>query len=421
MTEWLDSPSGRAATRELSDYVDAHREALVGLLGALIAERSPNPPGDCSGVARVLTAWLGARRIALETIARVPSKPNMVSTAEGSRHGPHLVLNGHMDTIGPGDEAAWTVPLYEMTRRDGRLFGLGSGNMKGALAALTFAFAWLHERMPAMNGRITYTAVADETVFGPDGAGFLLDRRPELCGDAVICGEGPGDMSLGIAEKGVCWVAVEASCPPGQGMLTTRGSSAIARLADALAEIDRWNDEQVRPPVEIVDVQAAAGAHRLRLSANPGTITGGHFVSQVASKAVAEVDFRLPPGATLRDLAARLDALVDQHAGLTWRTIKGWDPNWTPATSTIARCISGAATKLRGIAPPPVVRLPASDASRWRALGVPAVCYGPQPELASGVDDYVNEQDLIDCAKVYALSAMAYLGRPGASRPSSPA
>lgn len=409
MTDWLDSPDGRNAAREIGTHVDARREELVGLLGLLIAERSPNPPGDCAGVARVLTGWLGTRGIPCETIARDAAKPNLISTIASTDAGPHLILNGHMDTIDPGDESAWSVPLYEMTRRDGRLHGLGPGNMKGALAAMTFAFACLHERSPKLKGRITYTAVADETVFGPDGAGFLLDRRPDLRGDAVICGEGPGNMTLGVAEKGVLWVALEASCPPGQGMLTTRGSSAIARLANALAEIDTWNDEQVRPPVEIARVADAAGPHRQRLSVNPGTITGGHFVSQVASSVTAEVDFRLPPGLTLDDMSTRLDALIARHPGLAWRKIKGWDPNWTAETSAIARSLSTAAAHVRGAAPPPVVRLPASDASRWRALGVPAICYGPQPELASGIDDYVNEQDLIDCATIYALSALAYL------------
>lgn len=409
MTDWLASPDGQAAVREIGAHVEAHREELVGLLGAITAERSPNPPGDCAGVARVLTDWLGARSIACETVARVEHKPNLVSTIASAKAGPHLVLNGHMDTIGPGDEQAWSVPLYTMTQRNGKLYGLGPGNMKGALAALTFAFANLHERMPALNGRLTYTAVADETVFGPDGAGFLLEQQPDLLGDAVICGEGPGDMTLGVAEKGVLWVALEATCPPGQGMLTTRGSSAIARLAAVLTEIDAWNDEQVRPPSDIASVQTAAGAHRLRLSVNPGTINGGHFVSQVASTAKAEVDFRLPPGLTLRDMSERLDALVARHRGLTWRKIKGWDPNWTAETSAIARSVSAVAVLVRGTAPPPVVRLPASDASRWRALGVPAICYGPQPELASGTDDYVNEQDLTDCAKIYALSALAYL------------
>lgn len=410
MTDWLDGPDGRRVAAEIGAIVDARRGELVDLLGALVAQASPNPPGNCAGVARVLTDWLGARGISCESIARHPDKPNLVSAIGGRAAGPHLILNGHMDTIGPGDETRWSVPLYEMTSRDGRLYGLGSGNMKGALAALTFAFALLHDRKQ-LGGRITYTAVADETVFGPDGAGYLLDQRPDLLGDAVICGEGPGDMTLGIAEKGVFWVALEVVAPAGQGMLTTRGSSAIARLAAALSEIDAWNDEQIVPPSDIASVSAAAGTHRLRLSVNPGTIAGGYFVSQAASKARAEVDFRLPPGLTIPRMSARLDALVSRHPGLSWSTIKGWDPNWSPETSAIARSLSDAALRVRGAVPEPVVRLPASDASRWRARGIPAICYGPQPELASGVDDYVLEQDLVDCAKVYALSALAYLAR----------
>jgi succinyl-diaminopimelate desuccinylase len=194
-------------------------------------------------------------------------------------------------------------------------------------------------------------------------------------------------------------------------MLTTRGSSAIARLAAVLAEIDTWNDEQIVPPSDIASVAAAAGAHRLRLSVNSGTIAGGYFVSQAASRARAEVDFRMPPGLTIAQMSARLDALVSRHPGLSWSTIKGWGPNWSPETSAIARSISSAALRVRGTAPAPVVRLPASDASRWRAKGIPSICYGPQPELASGVDDYVLEQDVVDCAKVYTLSAHAYLAR----------
>ena len=71
--------------------------------------------------------------------------------------------------------------------------------------------------------------------------------------------------------------------------------------------------------------------------------------------------------------------------------------------------VAAAAAQVRGVPAKPVVRLPASDASRWRALGVPGVCYGPQPTLAAGIDDYAEEQDVIDCAKVYALAALQFL------------
>jgi succinyl-diaminopimelate desuccinylase len=55
--------------------------------------------------------------------------------------------------------------------------------------------------------------------------------------------------------------------------------------------------------------------------------------------------------------------------------------------------------------------LPGSDARRWRELGVPAVCYGPQPTLSAGVDDYANEQDVVDCAKIYARTVLALMRR----------
>ena len=107
-----------------------------------------------------------------------------------------------------------------------------------------------------------------------------------------------------------------------------------------------------------------------------------------------------PPGDT------RAAAAVE---GVRWERIKGWDPNWTVPGEAVARAVGAAAARVRGAAPAPVVRLPASDGSRWRARGLPAICYGPQRELASGVDDYAVEQDVVDCAKVYAGAAVAYL------------
>jgi succinyl-diaminopimelate desuccinylase len=72
------------------------------------------------------------------------------------------------------------------------------------------------------------------------------------------------------------------------------------------------------------------------------------------------------------------------------------------------RCLAEAATVVRGSPPPLVIRLPASDASRWRRAGVPAVCYGPQPTAVAGVDDFAREQDVVDCAAIYALAAALF-------------
>ncbi len=389
-------------------FVDANREALVALCGELVAAKSVNPPGDVRAAAGVVTGFLAAHGIEPEILAARVEKPNVVLDIAGHEAGRHLVLNGHLDTIPPGDESRWTVPLHAMGRGEGRLTGLGIGNMKGGVAALALATVFLHQRKDTWPGRVSFTAVADETVFGPDGADWLLGVRPDLQGDAFLCGEGPGFMGLGLAEKGLLWIEVEALAPGGQGMLSTRGSGAPARLAEILSALDALNDEHAIPPPEVAQLAQHAGEHGLRVTANCGRIAGGIFTSQVAPRATAELDIRIPPGLTVALMEARVDAIVRAVPNVSWRRIKAWDPNWTAADSDLVRAVGAAAADVRGPAPA-VVRLPASDASRWRARGVDAVCFGPQPTFAAGIDDFVHEQDVVDCAKIYIRAALGYL------------
>lgn len=394
---------------ELNNNIERCALEIIDLVARLVAARSDNPPGDTREPAAIISDFLTARGLVVDTVARTPEKPNLVARATGHRAGPHLVLNGHLDTVRAGNEADWSVPPFAATRKNGRVYGLGAGNMKGGLAALAFAFAWLAARPQQFSGTLSFTAVADETVFGPDGAGYLIEQRPDLLGDALICGEGPGGMDLAIAEKGLLWVELTATAPSAQGMLMRRGGSAITRLAAALVDLDALNDEQTMPPAELACLAAHAGEHGLRSSLNVGRIEGGSFVSQVATGACAEIDVRIPPGLSIADIEGRIAAVCNRH-DLAWRRIKGWEPNWTPPTSPIARAVARAAAQARGTPPRPVVRLPASDASRWRARGIPSVCFGPQPDLVSGTDDHVEERDVIDCAKIYVLAALDFLG-----------
>ena len=96
--------------------------------------------------------------------------------------------------------------------------------------------------------------------------------------------------------------------------------------------------------------------------------------------------------------------------------VKAWDANWTALDNPLVLALGAAAQVVRGEKPQFVVRLPGSDARRWRELGVPAACYGPQPTLSAGIDDYANEQDVLDCAKIYARTALALMQTSNAPR-----
>lgn len=383
------------------DAAEAAR--AVALLRALVQADSINPPGNTTRAAAVARAALDG--LPADVIAADPAKPNIVVRLDNGP-GPVVHLNAHLDTVPPGDTAAWTVPLHVLTESNGRLYGLGTGNMKGAAAAMILALRRLDSARGQWRGSVILSLVADECVFGPDGAAHLLASRPNLRGDHLICGEGPGGMNLAVAEKGLMWVRLTATGRVGQGMLTTRGSAALARLATALTTIDGWNDLTCAPPLPSLD--HPGNSEGMRLSANIGRIAGGAGFSPAVSHAEADIDIRLPPGLTHADMGLRLDALCADGT-LSWALVKGWEPNWSDPACLPARAIRHMAAAVRGTPPHDVTRLPASDAARWRALGVPAVCYGPQPDLASGADDHVLRQDFLDCIAIYA-GAVAHLG-----------
>jgi succinyl-diaminopimelate desuccinylase len=390
--------------------IDAAREELIELCARLVAAVSVNPPGRTAEPAEVVHAYLSGHGIATEKVAADDEAPNIIGHIEGGAGGHHVVFNAHMDTMEAGDEAAWTVPVTRLTRRDGRLYGLGMGNMKGALAAMCLATAILKRHSNAWNGRLTMTAVSDEVMFGERGTVYLLRARPDVAGDFLISGEGPGFMHFAVAEKGLLWLDVEARSPGGHASRALRGETAVMKLAAFLARLDAMNDVYATLPRELEGVSSGEGNLGLRLSLNAGTLAAGTVRSQVATRAQAQIDIRLPPGITAQACETMIRKQIDGD-DISIAVVKAWDANWTALDNPLVAELATAATAVRGAAPPFVVRLPGSDARRWRDLGVPAVCYGPQPTLSAGIDDYVNEQDVVDCAKIYARTTLALMRR----------
>jgi succinyl-diaminopimelate desuccinylase len=393
----------------LDREIDAAREALVDLCGRLVAAGSVNPPGRTAEVAEVVRGFLAHHQIATEIVAADDEAPNVVGRVEAPEPGRHVVFNAHMDTMEPGDEAAWSVPVMNLTRRDGRLYGLGMGNMKGALAALCLATVVLNRHRHAWRGRLSMTAVSDEVMFGERGTVFLLRQRPDLAGDYLICGEGPGFMGFAVAEKGLLWLDVETRAPGGHASGALRGGTAVMKLAAMLARLDALNETYAAVPPELAGVTGGADNLGLRLSLNAGTIAAGTVRSQIATRARAQLDLRLPPGITVQQCEQRVRDACGDDPNIAVTVAKAWDANWTALDHPLVRELAAAAERVRGAMPDFVVRLPGSDARRWRDLGVPAVCYGPQPTLSAGIDDYADEQDVVDCAKIYARTALAML------------
>jgi succinyl-diaminopimelate desuccinylase len=394
----------------LDQEIESEREVLVDLCARLVAAPSASPPGRTVEVAKLVEDFLNHGGIVTERVAADSEAPNLVGHV-GKKRGRQVIFNAHMDTMQPGDESKWTVPIFKLTRREGRLYGLGMGNMKGALAAMCVASVVLARHRKSFPGYFTMTAVCDEVMFGERGAVHLLKARPDVHGDYLISGEGPGFMELAPAEKGLLWLDIEAVGDAGHSSGALRGRTAAARLAALLCRIDSVNEMYARIPSEIGGITGGHGDTGLRVSLNAGTVSAGGVRSLIATKARAEIDVRLPPGVSATEIEKHVRAKADD-AAITIKNVKAWDANWTALSDPLVRELSDAAAAVRGKRPKFVVRLPGSDARRWRDLGVPACCYGPQPTLSAGVDDYASEQDVVDCAKVYARTCVRLMSQP---------
>src|SRR5439155_24402267 len=156
--------------------------------------------------------------------------------------------------------------------------------------AMCLATVILNRHRAAWNGHLSMTAVSDEVMFGERGSVFLLSERPDLAGDFMISGEGPGYMGFAVAEKGLLWLDIEARSPGGHASRALRGETAVMKLAGLLARVDAMNDIYATVPPELSGVTGGEGNLGLRVSLNAGTIAAGTVRSQVPTRARAQLD-----------------------------------------------------------------------------------------------------------------------------------
>lgn len=141
----------RMGTEERSEavlgYLEDRRKELLDFACRLVATRSINPPGDERAVVDVIRSQMQTLGLeGVEVVGRTPERPNLIYRQRGKKGSPRLILNGHTDTkpVGEEDRRLWRTEPLKPTILDGRLYGLGSTDMKGAVAAMVYAAGALH-------------------------------------------------------------------------------------------------------------------------------------------------------------------------------------------------------------------------------------------------------------------------------------
>ena len=203
---------------KLLALVESKEEDLVQLTQALVRIPTINPPGEYyADCIELLRARLEARNFEIKII-RAAGTPgdtdqyprlNIIARREGSRPGPCVHFNSHIDVVPPGN--GWDDDPFSATVKDGKIFGRGTCDMKGGLAASIIAVEALLEWMPEFSGAIEISGTADEETGGYGGVAYLAEKGwmavPRI--DHVIIPEPLNKDRICLGHRGVWWSELE--------------------------------------------------------------------------------------------------------------------------------------------------------------------------------------------------------------------
>ena len=406
---------------------------LVALASALVAAGGENPGGTEEATVEVLKDFCRAAGLEVSTDLVAPGRPNLIAVLPGGAqpggNQPGLLFLGHSDVVPAGE--GWEQPAFEPYVRDGRLFGRGSTDMKGGLAAVLIAFKALRDAGAELPGSAALACTVDEEDLGLGiraytatalAAGLLdsaRDSAPAAALDAAapanhpfpysgcVVAE-PTDLETVIACRGDSYLELKITGKSAHSGRPVDGRNAIDAAAKIL-DLVRADHTRLQATT---DPLLGAGTW------NIGLIRGGTGISMVAAECTVSLDRRLMPGEDpqliLAELLARItEAGIDSggisiQAEVTMEMPGFRTPESHPLVANAVTALADAGV--------------ASAISGWTAacdggfinrdLGVPVIVMGPGGlnDQAHQVNESVSISELLAAARAYALMCLRHGG-----------
>jgi len=383
-------------------------DAVLDLTRDLVRHNTTNPPGNetpaIAMLAERLRGWGFETVVVPYPVGDAPdNRTQVVARLRGTGERPGLLFSGHVDVV-PIGEARWSVEPFAAEVRGDRLYGRGSCDMKGGVAALVEAAGALARAGRPLKGDLVVALTADEerNCLGADA----LVREPLFDGlGAAIVAE-PTDLGIVIAEKGAFWLSIAFLGKMAHGSMPQLGANAAAAAAEFVYRWEQGYDTT---------------SHRHELLGAPtlniGAIHGGLKTNVVPDRCVVELDMRTTPGVDHADVRAQVEAMLAEVAaarpGISWEiaVLSNRAPVGSPADSDIVRVVGEAARAVAGVDPTPRGVPYCTEASVWvPVLGLEMVICGPgAPGMCHQPDEYVPIEQLGQAAAIYARAAEALL------------
>jgi len=368
------------------------REALIKFTQSIVT--TPSLSGEEGDVADLITAEL--KKIGYDDIW-TDAVGNIVGKINGGS-GPTVMLNGHMDVVDPGPDAGWPHPAFSGKIVDGHLWGRGSVDMKGPVAAMMYGAACYKTLGVEPAGDIFMTVAVSEEIGGL-GSKFLMR---DFSADAAIVGE-PSNNQLRIGHRGRIELQIKFTGRSAHASAPHLGINphfAAARFLEKLKRLPLAEDEllgksTIAPTLYKTD----------QVSSNV-----------IPSEAIIFLDWRNVPAETPKHAITELEKLANDcgdcevvvtrqqrktYPGPTQDFASIFPPFSTAADHALVKAVTPIIAEATGQPVSPDVWNFATDGGHIHAAGVPVIGIGPGDDALAHTN-----QERIDIAELELASAI---------------
>jgi succinyl-diaminopimelate desuccinylase len=368
-----------------------------------------------AGVVEFLRSWI-RRELGLEPAVETvePGRENLFFTLDSGLPGPCLLLEGHTDVVSEGDRSRWSVDPFGGVLQNGRIYGRGACDMKAGLAVnLVVAKALLRSRV-GWRGRLSLCFVCDEEGMMIGIKDFIHKGHADGV-DACLVPE-PEENQLCLSMKGAIRAVVRVRGRMAHGAMPRSGINPNTRLARIVLAFERYEDSEIRrcgedpflglPSVTFTVLRSPPPGSPAQLNVMPGEAEGFVDIRTVPGQDHEQVREALRRilgdlAAEDQDFRAEIDFIEDRPV-----VSIGKDEPIVQEAARAFREVAGREPVYNGVPG-------ATDGtflSAWK--GIPCLVNGPGPRhLPHQADEYVEAGQLLEAARVYALTSLRYLNR----------
>jgi acetylornithine deacetylase len=348
-------------------------DGIARRLAELVGFDTQNPSGDERPLVDRLAAEL--RELGADSVETFAAGRHHAVLARFGAS-PRLLINAHVDTV-PAN-AGYTSPAHQLVERDGRLYGIGSADTKGAIAAILEALT-LRVAAGRRPDGVAVLFSGDEESGSTIARAFLASGRAAGIERAIVCE--PTSCRVGHRHRGIATAEAIATSPGGHSSRADELPSPIVTLARVAVALDEFGKRHrtLGPP-------AFPG-----LCLNVASIDGGLAFNVIPTTARLCVSLRPGPGVDTDAVLAEAEREARRAAGaeaITWRVIRS-----KPAYAT--RDLAAFLPLLGARVNAPIDLAFWTEAALFAAAGIDAVVFGPGDiEQAHAADEFVTLTDL---------------------------